>query len=63
MVHQNRFRFSCEYADDKLDLIYYNYRHLNPAGGRWIHRGLLQKLDGYNLYAMVKNAIISGIDQ
>ena len=63
MAQENTFRFSCEYADDELGLIYYNYRHLNPADGRWINRDPIQELAGYNLYAMVKNAIISSIDQ
>ena len=31
-------RFSSEYMDDELGLIYYNYRHLNPRDGRWISR-------------------------
>lgn len=31
----NPYRFSSEYADDALGLVYYNYRHYNPADGRW----------------------------
>ncbi|QAA38918.1 hypothetical protein C1I90_06465 [Akkermansia muciniphila] len=38
MAEENKFRFSCEYMDDELGLIYYNYRHLNPRDGRWISR-------------------------
>ena len=38
MAQENKFRFSCEYMDDELGLIYYNYRHLNPRDGRWISR-------------------------
>ena len=34
MAQENKFRFSCEYMDDELGLIYYNYRHLNPHDGR-----------------------------
>ena len=34
MGEENGFRFSCEYMDDELGLIYYNYRHLNPHDGR-----------------------------
>ena len=34
MAQENKFRFSCEYMDDELGLIYYNYRHLNPNDGR-----------------------------
>ena len=32
----NPFRFSSEYVDDTLGLVYYNYRHYNPLCGRWI---------------------------
>ena len=38
MAEENKFRLSCEYMDDELGLIYYNYRHLNPRDGRWISR-------------------------
>ncbi|MBD9269577.1 MAG: hypothetical protein EGQ81_00590, partial [Akkermansia sp.] len=38
MAQANKLRFSCEYADDELGLVYYNYRHLNPLDGRWISR-------------------------
>lgn len=31
----NPYRFSSEYADDALGLVYYNYRHYNPLDGRW----------------------------
>ena len=26
MAQENKFRFSCEYVDDELGLVYYNYR-------------------------------------
>ena len=32
----NPFRFSSEYADDTLGLLYYNYRHYNQMDGRWL---------------------------
>ncbi len=32
----NPYRFSSEYADDALELVYYNYRHYNPKDGRWM---------------------------
>lgn len=32
--------WSIEYDDEKLALIYYNYRHYNSADGRWIKFGL-----------------------
>ena len=46
----NKFRFSCEYMDDELGLIYYNYRHFNPTDGRWINRDPITERGGWNLY-------------
>ena len=47
----NPFRFSSEYHDDTLGLVYYNYRHYNPIDGRWCGRDpsylLLQSLYGF----------------
>ena len=40
----NPFRFSSEYADDALSLIYYNYRHLEPVMGRWLQRDCVESL-------------------
>ena len=37
-AEDNPFRFSSEYADDELGLVYYNYRYYNPQNGRWISR-------------------------
>ncbi|MCI7698684.1 MAG: hypothetical protein MSQ05_04780 [Akkermansia sp.] len=33
-------QWSSEYHDAELDLVYYNYRHYNPADGRWTGRDL-----------------------
>ncbi|KAA3291199.1 RHS repeat-associated core domain-containing protein [Akkermansia sp. BIOML-A12] len=52
----NKFRFSCEYMDDELGLIYYNYRHFNPTDGRWINRDPITERGGWNLYEFVSNA-------
>ena len=60
MTRENKFRFSCEFSDDELGLVYYNYRHLNPADGRWINRDPIQEQSGWNLYAFIRNA--SGYD-
>lgn len=38
--------------------MYYNYRHLNPADGRWINRDPIQEQGGWNLYGFVNNSII-----
>ncbi len=62
MALENRFRFSCEFADDELGLIYYNYRHLNPIDGRWINRDIIQEQVDRNLYRIVKNGITYNID-
>ena len=42
----NPFRFSSEYHDDTLGLVYYNYRHYNPTDGRWISRDLVEEGNG-----------------
>ncbi|MEI3557635.1 MAG: RHS repeat-associated core domain-containing protein [Akkermansia muciniphila] len=55
MARENKFRFSCEFSDDELGLVYYNYRHLNPADGRWINRDPIQEQAGRNLYGFVSN--------
>ena len=55
MAQENKFRFSSEYMDDELGLIYYNYRHLNPRDGRWISRDPIMEQGGWNLFAFVGN--------
>ena len=46
-------QWSSEYSDSELGLVYYNYRHYNPADGRWTGRDLIVKDDEYNLYVSV----------
>ncbi len=62
MAQENKFRFSCEYMDDELGLIYYNYRHLNPRDGRWISRDPIAEQGGWNLFAFVNNNSIINFD-
>ena len=50
VAEQDPFRFSSEYADDEMGLVYYNYRYLNPMDGRWISRDPLQEEVDLNLY-------------
>ncbi len=57
----NPFRFSSEYHDDTLGLVYYNYRHYNPNDGRWIGRDILKKKQG-NEYLFVEHKILSSVD-
>lgn len=51
----NPFRFSSEYHDENLGLIYYNYRHYNPKDGRWISRAPIGEKGGSNLYSYLGN--------
>lgn len=53
------FLYSCEYHDEDLGLIYYNYRHYNPQDGRWISRDPIGEKGGVHLYGFVKNNPVS----
>ncbi len=59
----NPFRFSSEYADEELGLIYYNYRHYNPLDGRWISRDPIGEMGGINIYAFMGNKLNCFIDE
>lgn len=54
----NPFRFSSEYSDDELGLVYYNYRYLNTSDGRWIGRDIIGEGEDVNLYRFVKNRLM-----
>lgn len=54
-AEDNPFRFSSEYADDELGLVYYNYRYYNPQNGRWISRDPAEEEKTNNLYWFVRN--------
>lgn len=56
------FRYSCEYCDEDLGLIYYNYRHYNPRDGRWISRDPIGEEGGENLYGFISNCSVMYID-
>ena len=62
LIAENPFRFSSEFYDPELDLIYYNYRHYSPALGRWLSRDPIEEKGGLNLYAFCKNNGIVNID-
>ena len=53
----NPFRFSSEYLDDDLGLVYYNYRYYNVVDGRWINRDPMAENAGFNLYCFVSNKL------
>lgn len=54
-AEDNPIRFSSEYADDELGLVYYNYRYYNPQNGRWISRDPAKEEKTNNLYWFVRN--------
>ena len=58
----NPFRFSSEYADDVLGLVYYNYRHFDQANGRWLARDLYGINGGYNVMLYCNNKPLSNVD-
>ena len=63
LISENPFRFSSEYHDDPLSLVYYNYRHYNPLDGRWLGRDFLDNMNAdFNLYAFVNNSSITFFD-
>ena len=52
----NPFRFSSEYADDTIALVYYIYRHYGSLIGRWLSRDLIEEWDLFcNVYMMCAN--------
>ena len=48
-------QWSSEFYDEELALVYYNYRHYNPADGRWIARDPIGEEIDCNLYSFIKN--------
>lgn len=55
-------QWSSEYADDELDLVYYNYRHYNSNDGRWINQDPIAEHGGRNLYEFIKNNGVYNFD-
>lgn len=58
----NPFRFSSEYTDEEINLIYYNYRYYNPRLGRWLSRDPLGEAGGENLFLFVCNSPVKKVD-
>ena len=59
---ENPFRFSSEYHDDTLGLVYYNYRHYNPVDGCWYGRDLLGEFVTLNLFNFAENNPFTKMD-
>jgi len=58
----NPIRFSSEYADEVLGLVYYNYRHFNAYIGRWGNRDLIDEFGGLNIYCFAYNGSVNAMD-
>lgn len=70
----NPFRFSSEYMDDSLVLVYYNYRHYYPRHGSWTSRDPIEyepfekvhaigtMMNSINVYRYCKNATLMSFD-
>lgn len=56
------FRFSTKYEDTETGLLYYGYRYYNAETGRWLNRDPIEEDGGLNLYGMVGNDALNGID-
>ncbi|MBT9450126.1 DUF4329 domain-containing protein [Akkermansia glycaniphila] len=48
-------QWSSEHYDPELALVYYNYRHYNPADGRWINRDPIGEREHLHLSIYVRN--------
>ena len=56
-------QWSSEFFDTELALVYYNYRHYNPADGRWIGRDLIPETQSIeSVYSYVQNEALFGFD-
>ena len=63
IVTLNPFRFSSEYYDSELDLVYYNYRHYSPSLGRFLSRDPIEEQGGWNLYVVLDNKMLMSTDR
>ena len=52
---ENPIGFSSEFYDNRLALVYYNYRHYNPIFGRWVRRDPIAFVQGA-LYSTFGNS-------
>ena len=50
-----QYAFSSEQIDGAVGLIYFNYRHYDPAAGRWCSRDISSELMSANLYEYCNN--------
>ena len=58
----NRYRFSTQFEDEESGLLYYGYRYLDTASGKWLSRDNLEDTDEVNLYGFTENDAVNYID-
>jgi RHS repeat-associated protein len=58
----NAYRFSAKPVDEETGLVYYGYRWYHPELGRWLSRDPIGEAGGLNLYGMVDNDPVNGVD-
>ena len=56
------FHFSTTFTDPESGLNYYGYRYYDPRDGRWLSRDPIGEEGGLNLYGMVGNDAVNGVD-
>ena len=67
VANANVWRFSSEYADDDISLVYYNYRHYDTGSGRWLSRDYVDEVFfveniSLDLYGFIDNCPINITD-
>ncbi|MGI6496840.1 MAG: RHS repeat domain-containing protein [Kiritimatiellia bacterium] len=62
MADAFRHRFSTKYYDAETRLYYYGYRFYVPELMRWLNRDPIEEGDGWNLYEVVRNNLVSDND-
>ncbi|NBB80324.1 MAG: hypothetical protein GVY36_12920, partial [Verrucomicrobia bacterium] len=56
------FGFSTKYEDFETGLFYYGFRYYSPNKGRWLGRDKIEESGGINLFAMLDNDSVNGVD-
>ena len=56
------YRFSTKPQDPVTGLLYYGYRWYDPLTGRWPSRDPIWERGGVNLYAAIRNELVSRFD-
>jgi RHS repeat-associated protein len=62
MAAKNPMRFSTKRFDEAADLAYYGYRFYNLTTGRWLNRDPIGETSAGNLYGLLANLPVSGVD-